>query len=487
MLRRLHRVRTNDEGVALIMAIALIGLVGMILVTLVAISIREGRQTSNNRSRATAVTTAEGAVDLTMATVQAQAVGTLPCGGTTSNAQSVPDSIAIVTTITYVNATGIVLACPPPSNQIATQVLIRATSTSTPPGGGLAVKRSVETLAALTPKFTNDLTDAIFGNAGVTVGNNFDLYGQSGPDADIYTNGNFSCAGNEHFRGSVFAPVGSITVNGPCVIDVDAKARDTVTLFGGSVGGNVSSSAGAVNGNGSVGGKAYTTVASSSYCTANPTKCVIGPVAGMAPQTFPVLNGDDATIQLYKDQGYAEVDANSCGAGNIADPAWWLLNQAQTATTKVVLRTTCRVSFAPSAKTVSLNNDIAIFADRGISLTNSIGFQSTVAGAAHQIFFIHPADFHTRVPDTCASLVTGISLSNLVNMTSDIRELLYSPCNIDKANNSTIYGQVYGGGTVTIANKTSAYYKPLSVIGVTASNTVQFYKADVLYKRETIG
>lgn len=487
MLRRLHVARKDDEGVALIMAIALIGLVGMIIVTLVAISIREGRQTSNNRSRATAVTTAEGAADLTMATVQAQAVSTLPCGSTTSNAQSVPDVINIVTTVAYVNAAGTTLACPPPADQIATQVLVRAVSTATPPGGGLSVKRTVETLAALAPKFTNDLTKAIFGNAGVTVGNNFDLYGQSGPDADIYTNGNFSCAGNEHFRGSVYAPVGSITVNGPCVIDVDASARDGVTLSGGSVGGNVRSSVGAVNGSGSVGGKVYTPVSTSSYCTANPSKCVIGPVVAKAPEAFPTLNGDDATIQLYKDQGYTEVDANSCGAGNIADPAWWLLNKAQAATTKVVLRTTCRVIFAPSAKTVSLNSDVAIFADRGVSISQSLGFQSTVAGTAHQILFIQPADFHTRVSDTCTSLGTGISLSNLVSMTSDIRELLYSPCDINKANNSTIYGQVYGGGTVSIANKTSAYYKPISVIGVTASNTVEYYKADVLYKRETIG
>lgn len=486
MPRRLRPAARDEEGVALVIALALVVLVGIIMVTLVSLSIREGRQTSNNRSRASSVTTAEGAADLAMASVQAQAVASLPCGSTVTNSQSVPDVITVVTTVSYLDVGGTTLACPPPPDQLATQVLVKAVSTSTPAGGGLSVKRSIETLAALAPKYTNDLTKAIFGNASVMIGNNFDLYGQSGPDADIYTNGNFSCAGNEHFRGSIYAPMGSVTVNGPCLIDVDVNAKTGVVLNGGTVGGNVRSTAGAVNGSGTVGGKAYTPVLSSTYCTANPSKCVIGPVTGKTPETFPTINGDDATIQLYKDKGYVEVVANGCGAGNVSDPAWWLLNKAQTASTKVVLRTVCRLSFPNNAKTVSQNNDVAVFADRGMDISQTLAFQSTVAGTGHEILFIQPADYQLRVPSaTCAT--TGITLTNQVDMTSDIHELLYSPCDIYKANQSTVYGQVYGGGTVTIANKTDAYYKPLSVIGVTSSNTVEYYKADVLYKRETIG
>lgn len=484
MLKRIRNAARTEDGIALVMAISLVALSGILIVTLITIAVRENRGTANNRDRAASVTTAEGAVDATMAAVQGADVSTLPCGATTTNAQAVPDTMSITTTVTYLDATGGTIACPPPPDVVASQVLVKAVATSTPAGGGLAVRRAFESLAQLRPKYSNDLNKAIFGNAGVSVGNNFELYGQSGPDADVYTNGNFSCANNEHFRGSVVAPQGSISLSNTCLVDVNAYAKNGVTMSAGTVSGDVKVSAGSANiTGGSVAGRVYAST-TSSYCTSNPSKCTIGPVRIPPVETFPTLKGDDPTIALYSAAGWNVITLNTC-SGN-GSPGDWLVNSAPSATADTVIRTTCRVTFANSAKTVSLNHNVAIFADRGISISNSIGFQSTSTNTAHQILFVQPADFGTRVSDTCSSLGTGISLSNLVNMTSDISELLYSPCNIDKANQSTIYGQVYSGGTATIANKTNAYYVPVNVIGVTSNKVVEYYDADILYKREQV-
>ena len=496
MFTRIWDRRRDDEGVALMMAVALTAMSGVLIVTLIAIAQRMSNESSNTRGRAAAVTTAEGAVDATLAAIQNSDISSLPCGATTTNATAVPENVTITTTVSYLNSTGGAMACPPSELTAASQVFIKSVATSTPRGGGLPVKREFETLAALKPKWSTDLNKAIFGNSGITVNNNFDLYGQNGPDADVYTNGNFTCANNEHLRGSIVAPQGSITLANTCTIDVNAYARDGVTMSNGTINGDIKVSAGAVNKTGgTLVGKAYATVGSA-WCTANPSKCtVMSPVKIPTLQTFPVLNGDAATIAQYTSAGYTLVTLNNCDPSQTGSVGKWLEDSASAATTPVVLQTTCRVQVENKAKTISLANDVAIFADQGVELTNSFTIQSSSAGVKHQLLFIHPYDFQSRVSGVACSnntlglsnqtMNTGIALSNLVITTADVTQFYYSPCNIDKANQSTVYGQVYSGAQAIIDNKTDAYYVPCSVIGVTATRVVEYYTADILYKRES--
>jgi hypothetical protein len=498
MFTRLWMRRREDDGVALMMAVALTAMSGVLIVTLVSLAARENSQTSHNRGRSAAITTAEGAVDATLSAVQDADVATLPCGATTTNTQSVPDAISITTTVNYLDKTGAILPCPPSEVQVAAQIFVKAVATSTPKGGGLPVKREFETLAALKPQFSTDLNKAIFGQAGVAVGNNMDLYGENGsPNADVYTNGSFTCSNNEHFRGSVIAPQGSIVLDNSCVIDVDAMARDGVTISkpGSIVNGNVRVSAGAINLTaGTVVGHAYVTQASS-WCTANPAKCTVqSPVKIPSVQTFPVLKGDAATLAQYSAAGYTIVNLTNCDPQASGSVGYWLENNAKLITTPTLLTTPCRVDVQNNAKTISLNNDVAVFADGGIEIQNSITIQSTAAGAKHEILWVHPYDWQTRVTGTCSTLGSkpqtlgyGIVLSQLVNMSADVNELLYSPCDINKANQSTVYGQIYSGGIANVSNKTDAYYRPVSVIGVSSTKVVLYYQADILYKRESTG
>jgi hypothetical protein len=480
MFKRIHR---DEEGVALIVALALVGLASIMMVTMVSLALRENRQTSRDRSRAVAVSSAEGAVDLALTQIQQAAVGTLPCSSTVTNTQAKPETMTITTTVSYVDATGAALACPPPAASVAAQALIRAVSVATPLGGGTTVRRTVESLVALQPKFTTDLDKAIFGNAGVEVGNNFDLYGQSGPEADVYTNGSFVCSNNEHFRGSIYAQ-GSITLNNTCVIDVNAWAKtgftsnDTQARVSGDV--LVSNGTAAINA-GTVGGKVKAvSITPASFCTSNPGKCVTGASAAAAPpaEIFPQIAGDETTLDVWRANGYTVVYKNDCAGNTTNNPGKWIAQNADSISAKTLVRTTCRVSFDTNVKTVSQANDLAVFADGGFDISNTITFQSTDT-AKHYLYFIQPYG------SSCAS--GGISLTNQVTVAPTISELLYSPCDVHKANQSDLYGQVYAGGTAYIDNKTNATYVPLPVFGAIATRYVVSYQADVLYKRENIG
>jgi Tfp pilus assembly protein PilX len=487
---RMRRPR-GDDGVALLYAIAIVGLVGLMTLTLVSISIADGKSTGRDRARSQAVTSAEGAVDLALAKVQAASLADIPCGGTVTNVEAVPDSMQITTTVQFYAADGAALPCPPAANDIATQALIKSVSVATPAGGGSTATRSVETLVQLEPKMANDLDKAIFGDAGVSIGQNFDLYGQSGPDADIYTNGDFSCANNQRFRGSVIAQ-GSITMANKCTIDVDAWARNGVSLSNANsvVSGDVLVSHGnATISGGTVGGKVQAVdVLPDSWCTANPAKCVEGEAAAPPPtqQDFPQLKGDDATIAAWTNEGYNVVYLAGCTANDNTNPGRWIADKADDITQKTLIRTPCRVSFQPNVNTVKLAQDLAVFADRGVSISQSVVFSSTDS-TIRQLHLVHPYDFADRVSETCTSIDPGISLTQQVQMTATLKELLYSPCNVSKRNLGVLTGQVYGGGYVEIGQQTDVTYAPMDVFGVISQNVVESYTADVLYKRENVG
>lgn len=480
---------SGDDGVALIYALAIIGLVGIMMVTLVGLSISDGKQTGRDRARAQAVTSAEGAVDLALAQLQEADLADVPCGGTTTNVEAQPDAMAITTTVQFYDAAGTPLSCPPPDDVVATQAVVQASSVATPAGAGSPATRTIETLVQLAPKFANDLDKAIFGNAGVVIGQRSRINGEGGlPNADVYTNGDFACANNQNFQGSVLAQ-GSISMANSCTIEVDAWAADGFSMSSpqGRVGGDVRVSGGiATIGSGSVGGKVKALdVRPDSWCTANPAKCVEGVGATSPPsaQAFPQLKGDNATIAVWQSEGFQVVNLNGCSANNTTNPARWIMANGPGLTAKTLIRTPCRLSFPSSANTISLAQDLAVFADGGITLDRSLTFQSTNS-TIRSLYLIHPYDFASRISATCSSLNPGVSLSQQVQMTATLKELLYSPCNVSKNNQGVLTGQVYGGGTVDMGQQTNLTYSPLEVFGVVSQNIVESYTADVLYKRE---
>lgn len=504
---RLGLRRTQqDDGVAMVAAIGLIGLVGIVMMAMLAFTLREIRQTGHDRQRSSAITTAEGATDSKISLIQDAAPAGLPCDSVDTTTSG-NDSLTRTTTVTYYDAAGNGYLCPSATTSrdglspltvstVVNHALVSTTSTSAPIAGQAPAVRTMESYVRLTPTFANGLSKAIFGNQGVSLSNNGEIFGQNGtPNADVYTNGNFVCNNNQYYHGSVYAALGSITLSSTCTVEVNAWAKTgfSATNTGVRVNGDVKVSSGNASlvQNATVGGHVYANTFSGAYCSNHPNKCVTPSVPlGDPPQeSFPVFNWDATTQALWEAQGYTVISAsndssidNCTLSGDSNGPGAWLMSHSSTLTQPTILFTHCQVIIQRNNNVIKLGNNLAVMAAGGVSFRNSLTIKSTSATQQRNLYLIQPYNF---VATPCTT--DGITLDNQVTIEDSVYELIYTPCNVRKANNSTHYGQIYAGGVAQIDNRLTMYYQPLPIWGIDGhTNEVESYAVDLLYKRENV-
>lgn len=501
----LRRRAQDDRGIALVVVVALMALVGVMIVMLVSLAIYESRATGRDRQRSSAVMTAEGQVDSLVSQIQTAPLATLPCGALTPSSASVQsDVMSLSNTVKYFTAAGVEVACSGLTTTEVAQATIRSTSTSVPLAGQAPAVRTVETLLKLTPTYANALSKAIFGDAGITLANHADIYGEAGQmNADVYTNGNVTCNNNQHYYGSIYAQ-GSVSMSNTCVVEVDvwSKLGYSATNPGVSVNGKVLVSNGNITLNGSSLGqqaRASGTVTGNVCATAG--KCFGGQTVASPPaQPFPQYNWNSIVQAAWVAQGYTvkvfpdDAAGYPCGMysgpdqnynGSVDNVARWVYEElaASRLTQKTVIYANCPTQpfkVQRNHSEIALNNDLAIFDTGGFNFSNNTTIKSSTT-TQHLLYLVQPYNSVSTHPCTA----DGISLDNQVTIEDTINELLYSPCSIRKANNSTHYGQIYGGGNVTVDNRLTMYYRPLPVFGLVATGQqVEHYAADILYKRE---
>jgi hypothetical protein len=481
----LARITRDDSGVAIIITMAIAMLIAVLMVIVITVAIRESNASGRDRQRSAGVTTAEGQVDQLVAGITGTAVGGLPCGTLPSSNQTVgPDSLTFAETVTYFAADGTQITnCAElqAGNVAAASAKIVVTSVSGSLAGQAPARRTVETLLNLTPVIHNSMKKAIFGEAGVSASGNLSVT-SGAKNADVYTNGNFVCNGNETYQGNLTAAKGSVTMQNSCQVvgNVSAKTGLTSTnghpTIGGKAvvtGGNISlggiyiSGVGAARANGNVTGTACATVGT----------CVSG-VANLPPlqvEQFPEkLKADQ--IAWFTGQGYTEVD--------VTDPTAWLMANGPTMTSDTLLVTTNRMTMSQPVNNLALNRNVAILADGGFDIQKAKDILSTTS-ASRNLYFIQPYDAVASHP--CYSDY-GVQISNLVTMDATINDLVYTPCNVYKANHGVHQGQVYGGGTVTLDNNTSLAFVLLPTGGDQyATLVIDSYSSNIVYTRENVG
>jgi hypothetical protein len=144
-----------------------------------------------------------------------------------------------------------------------------------------------------------------------------------------------------------------------------------------------------------------------------------------------------------------------------------------------VIYTPCVVEFSKT-NDIPVKNDLVIYAAGGFTTSNQVTFTSG-DGQQHKIYWIVPFG------STCRSTApTGdITTDNNFTVKSKIDLMMYTPCNVRVSNNADHFGQVYGGGTVSLDNKFDMYFKPLPMLGVDLSSLpLASYDVDIIYKRE---
>ena len=479
----------GDEGIALVISIAVM-IVSMALITLViSLSIQANRASGRDRQRTVSVGAAEAGIDASFATIQSAGT-TLPCNWPASGTAAVrasPDVVSSRATITYLTSTGVPLGHCLTASDVTSptstfQAVVDGYGTASAPSGGAATSsRHMQALVKLSPVYANSLDKAIFSEGNLTFTNQTTLTGDgSGANADVYTNANFVCANNQNYAGSINSQ-GNVTVQGTCTIAGDAWARGSVSNSAGSngvVGGRVLASTGniALPGTFSVngtllagGGISWGGCATSGKCFANTT------VAPPPAVPFPKLFGNSSSADNeWIAAGYTIFTDNTCASIKNR-----IIDIYAKKGTKTLVKTSCAVNFA-NDKDILLSNDLSVYAYGGFNSSQQVGFKSNTNGVKRTLYWIVPFEAAAR---PCTS--PGITTDNQFNFSTDVDMFVYSPCNIAFSNNSDHIGQVYGGSAVSINNQFSMQFKKVPVFGVDPTSTpLLSYKLDIVYKRE---
>lgn len=501
--------KSKDAGIAMVVAIALMGIVAILVLALVSVALSEARGSGRDRQRSGAVMVAEGRVDTLVSQIQSAAPASLPCddaattdGGDVTVMSDDQDVSAVVT---YYDAAGGAVDCANLASTVLTQAKVVVTSTSNQIVGTSAARRTVETLLELTPTYGNDLDNAIFGNAGVSVSNNGTVRTPDGAlDADVYTNGDYICpnGSNQEYHGSIFAQ-GSITLAGSCTVLVDVHAGTFVNVSHNQadVNGRVLAAGGNALVQGDVGQQVRATGTASGGACVPSTKCVSGATDISAPpaQPFPPISWAGAIPAAWNTElGFTNVVPATCGArtgsGDKMDGVGeWIKANASSLPANTVVLANCAGVIDPttgkaqrvymSGIDLDLNKNLAIFASNGFHLDGAPTIRSTSPSEARNLYLMHP---YTSLP-TCVPGTPGIYVGNNVEFQRTANVMMYSPCDIDKRNRSEITGQVYSGGVARISQNTDMTYVMLPMAGLSAvSSTVESYDVNIVYKRENV-
>jgi len=502
-----RKVRVKDDrGIALVVAIALMAIVGILMITMVTVAINESRASGRDRQRSSAVMTAEGQVDSLISQIQSAPVAQLPCTPAGSTTASIgTDTMTITNTVTYSTAAGAPVTCG--AVQTGTQaglVAIKSVSKSRALAGQPAAIRTVETLVKLTPAYNNTLSKAFYSYGDITFAGTGSI---TGPNADLYTNGSVTCNNGTTVDGSIFSQ-GSVSFNHTnCRAAVDVRAKSGFTTNDATVGGSIFVSSGSISMlHGHLGQQArasgtVTSGTNSGDACVTAGKCFPGDMAVAAPPTeaFPQINFDAATQAAWVAAGYAITILDpsagfTCGMfggsgslnGKVDNAGKWIIDALSAAGTmpKTVLVDKCPshpVKFQANPQVIALENDLAIFSNAGFDFSGATTIKSATADQ-HNLYLIQPYAAVSAHP--CTS--QGIAFNSSVTVQNTISDLLYSPCTIRTANLTSLYGQVYSGGPSQIDNGFNMTFRSLPVFGLSvAGGAINKYSADILYMRET--
>ncbi len=521
MRRHLLRVR-DDRGVALVTALGVVMLVGVLALVTISIALSEAQQSGRERQRASGVQLAESQVDLTLARIQSAAPselgsGTL-CGQTTSTSGVGGDRYSVVTKVEYYKADGTAVPCTSVATTQVAQAKIVTQTTSGAVEGTSSANRQVETLLRLTPSFDNSLDKAIFSDANLVMSNKTVLKSAGAtPDADIYTNGSFWCRNNQEFHGSIAAQ-GDITLEARCQVAVDVWAKGMVDVRNpqASIGGRALSGTSKVALDKATVGqqaRAAGTVTGDACATAG--KCFSNvQVDSPAPVAFPKLVWDAAAQASWAAHGYTNVvtlPSGNFGCGWYNPPgnqelvgpdgksknlngkatgvgAWLYANTYKLPGPTVVVSNCPNDKIVLQGIGITLNHDVVLISRGGITFSGNSPITSVpgtgTTADPNLLYFIQPASYYGATT-TCNG--EGISLDNQVSVDATVNTLLYSPCAVRKANQAALVGQVYSGSTLSVDNQLDMTFVPLPVWGgLTAQSGVTSYSAEVLYKRESM-
>jgi len=478
----LKRLRDDERGVAMIVALSVAFVVLILTTVVVAQSIHSLESSGYDRERLLSVNAAEAGTNHWYAYLQSTDVVDMAadagCDVTSGQltiddvVQSGPSEAAFSAVGTFYAADGTTTMNCATFSDTNFPEYVKVESTGTING---EPARTLETFVRLTPNY-GGFGAAILAINGTTITNNFTITGNSGNDGDIYIlNGNLRIANGMTLYGNIFVPLGDVQLENNTIVKGNVWARDDVTVLNpATIEGAALSSEGDIDGTGSVNDDA---TAAGNVDEANLT---IGGVVtesismpDVPTQAFPQITSSTGP---WMSAGYALVDLSTATGTNDCTRAHdWIRNRWSTSgITNALIRIdeTCTLS-PPNNTTYSLPGHLGILSDGGFNFSQ----RSTWNGTSGSIKNVH---FISVYSATCSGTTKDISVGNNTSFNSFTNVSFYTPCRATMNNQNAFTGQVLSRD-VTIGNNFKMSYKPVLVPGIAG---VTGFKQDISYIHE---
>jgi hypothetical protein len=488
-VHRLLRPR-NETGIALVSVVMIAMVVALMTVVAMAVTVHSLDQTKVNRRRVQATPAAEAGIDLAVNQLSTSAYSGMPC--TLSGSLSTqPGQASYSVTLSYYSTfpiSGSPMTCPLSSAPAAVEVVSTGTTTNATYG-----RPRMEALIQLTPVPSTGLTKAIFSDQIFWPQNATTVLGNSGNDANVYSNTDVKCAGTLTVNGSIYAQgvVGGTAPDGAsarnCRTLVDTHAKGSVDVSGTfTVGHDVISSGSSITL-----GSGVTVTHDAKAATTNTGGTVNGSrlssqsgIADPPTESLPTV-----TYSATNWSGWDVRDEGTSCANAQAD-----INSMASATQKRLVRVTgsCIVQLpnGGSSSQLKLAQDLAVVADGGIKNTGETWMGSTNS-TRHKVYLIvpnaavttaSPCNYSLSVPDSTGAHDIDFK-GEFYDLSGALDFFFFSPCKVLVENAThSLSGQMYAK-EIMFKNNTSLSYVPFTVPGVTTTSSGRF-TTQIVYKRE---
>ena len=478
----LTRLREEERGVAMIIAVSVAFVILILSTVVVAQSIHSLESSGYDRERLLSVNAAEAGTNQWYAYLQSTPALSMAadpgCSSSTGllsiaqTVQSGPSAAAFNAVGTFYGSDGVTTMNCSTLTDTNYPSFVKVRSTGTING---SPNRTLETYVRLTPNY-GGFGAAILAVNGTTITNSFTINGNSGNDGDMYfLNGNFRVTNSMTLSGNIYVPNGTASIENTSTVKGNVWAKGTVTLANSAtIQGDALSSTGNITGTGTINDDA---TAAGSVVTTNLT---IGGIVtsgvtmpAVPTQTFPQITSSTAA---WITSGYTLVDlSTSTGPTLCAKARDWILNRWSTSgITNALIRINTTCTFSNNNNDVfSIPGNLAILNDGGFNLTQQSNWNGTTGSIKH----IH---FISVYSATCSGSTKDITVSNNTNFNAFTNVSFYTPCLATMSNQNAFSGQVLSKD-VSLGNNFKMTYKPVLVPGITG---ITGFKQDIAYIHE---
>ena len=478
----LKRLRDEESGVAMIVALSVAFVVLILTTVVVAQSIHSLDSSGYDRERLLSINAAEAGTNNWYAYLQTTPALNIAVdpGCDASNGkltiadvvQSGPSEAAFDAIGTFYGADGATVMNCSTFNDTTYPTYVKVSSTGTING---SPARTIETLVRLTPNY-GGFGAAILAVNSTTFTNNFTITGNSGNDGDIYVlDGDLTITNAMTLYGNVYVPFGKVQIENNTLVKGNLWARDDVDIENPvTVNGSVLSSEGDIDGSGFIDNDATAAGdVDAANLTIGGTVTEFVTMPDVPTQSFPHITSSTTS---WLSAGYTLVDLTVASGSNQCIKARdWIKNKwATSGITNALIRISSSCTFANNNNDVfTVYGHLAILSDGGFDLSQRSNWNGTT-GSIKNIHFI------TVYSSSCSGTTKDIKVGNNTNFNSYTNTFFYTPCRATLDNQNAFTGQVMSTD-VTIGNQFKMAYKPVLVPGITG---VTGFKQDISYIHE---